>query len=243
MAYHSLISATAIRYHQVMTYNEFVVDVETTGNTPFTSVELSDGTIASAVMTELGCAHVDSGKALYLHLYDFIPHPDNPALPVAVAASPGVPQANVYSQEVSEADLLASEHTSFSQMTVPSTPLPSLEVAAEVLTAWVAHQSDSQYNILISDNNEFDGMWTKCFLAQHGQPQVFGHSSRRIGDFAAGQLGQWSKPSIWKSKVRRGAGVPHTHNPADDALGNTRALRFLRTKNYDAPGTLPSSQK
>jgi len=76
---------------------------------------------------------------------------------------------------------------------------------------------------LVSDNNGFDAMWLNCFTDQQSGKLLFGHSSRRIGDFYAGTKGKWSDQSSWK-RLRRTA---HTHDPLDDARGNVEALRVI----------------
>lgn len=51
---------------------------------------------------------------------------------------------------------------------------------------------------LVSDNNSFDAMWLNCFTDEQLRRVLFGHSSRRIGDFYAGSRGKWNDQSSWK---------------------------------------------
>jgi hypothetical protein len=53
--------------------------------------------------------------------------------------------------------------------------------------------------------------------------QRVGHSGRRISDFYAGLMGDFSNSQAWK-RLRL---TPHTHNPVDDAMGNDEAFARL----------------
>lgn len=74
--------------------------------------------------------------------------------------------------------------------------------------------------VFVSDNPTYDGMWIWCEFDRWGVNNPFGHSGRRIADFAAGLEGNWAKTQKWK-KLRR---TPHTHHPVDDSMGNAEAL-------------------
>lgn len=180
--------------------NLFIVDVEATSPTPMTGV-----------MTEFAVVHLMSGAAFYAHLYDFTPHPDTPVLPVVVLNADGAPQSNPYW------DIYSLEHE-------PSTRgrHPRLDRVSTELEQWLKGFVGVSPR-LVSDNNGFDAMWLNCFTDQHSRKLLFGHSSRRIGDFYAGVSGKWSNQSAWKS-LRR---TKHTHDPLDDARGNVEALRVI----------------
>lgn len=180
--------------------NLFVVDVEATSPTPMTGV-----------MTEFAVVHMSTGAAFYAHLYNFTPHPDIPALPVATLNDDGTPQTNPY-WEVHPSDTDAVERYSD----------PRLDRAAVALELWLGTFAPTSPR-LVSDNNGFDAMWLNCFTDQQIGKLLFGHSSRRIGDFYAGVSGKWSDHSSWK-RLRR---TKHTHNPLDDARGNAEALRVI----------------
>jgi hypothetical protein len=77
--------------------------------------------------------------------------------------------------------------------------------------------------VLVSDNPAYDFMWIACLHDEEGLENPFGHSGRRIGDYAAGLAEVWTKSNYWK-RLRK---TPHTHNPVDDAMGNAEALRAL----------------
>lgn len=77
--------------------------------------------------------------------------------------------------------------------------------------------------VFVSDNPAFDFMWVAYEYDRCGFINPFGHSARRIGDYAAGLSEVWTKTSAWK-RLRE---TPHTHDPVDDARGNAEALRAL----------------
>lgn len=74
--------------------------------------------------------------------------------------------------------------------------------------------------VFVSDNPLYDGMWIWAAFDAAGVPNPFGHSGRRISDFAAGLERNWGRTQNWK-RLRR---TPHTHNPVDDSRGNAEAL-------------------
>lgn len=74
--------------------------------------------------------------------------------------------------------------------------------------------------IFTSDNNGYDFQWINYYFDKHSITNPFGHSSRRIADFAAGLCGDWSNTQKWK-KLRV---TKHDHNPLHDAQGNGEAL-------------------
>ena len=178
--------------------NLFVVDVEASSPTPMTGV-----------MTEFAIAHVLTGSTFYGHLYRFRPHPDTPALPVVETCPRGIPVQEVYSIKDGKDGSLAEHHESLGHLALAS-------------RTWVDLTTRGRPT-LVSDNNGFDAMWFNCFTDHAGVGLVFGHSSRRIGDYYAGTTGKWSDQSSWK-KLRKTA---HTHHPVDDVLGNVEALRSI----------------
>lgn len=179
--------------------NIFLIDVEATDKTPMTGV-----------MTEFAAVHVRSGDAFYAHLYNFHPHPDIPALPVVDLDARGVPQVNPYWDIIPAGELPARNRH------------PRLSRLAGDFQTWV-HGFKVTRPTLVSDNNGFDAMWLNCFTDEQLGVTLFGHSSRRIGDFYAGTRGKWNDQSRWK-RLRRTA---HTHDPLDDARGNAEALVSL----------------
>lgn len=77
--------------------------------------------------------------------------------------------------------------------------------------------------VFVSDNPVYDGMWIWDAFDRAGLPNPFGHSGRRIADYAAGLSGKWVNTQSWK-RLRR---TPHDHSPVNDAMGNAEALLAL----------------
>lgn len=78
--------------------------------------------------------------------------------------------------------------------------------------------------VAVSDNNSYDlGTWITPYFDRNGLENPFGHSSRRISDFAAGLKGDWNNTQKWK-KLRV---TKHTHHPVSDAMGNAESLISL----------------
>ena len=77
--------------------------------------------------------------------------------------------------------------------------------------------------VFISDNPAFDWQWINDGFWRSLGHNPFGHSARRIGDFYAGLVGDFTKASKWK-KLRV---TKHDHNPVHDALGNVEAFRRM----------------
>lgn len=89
--------------------------------------------------------------------------------------------------------------------------------------AWIkAHCKDGRA-IMVSDNPAFDFQWINYGFWHELERNPFGHSARRIGDFAAGLLGNFYARQDWK-KLRR---TPHDHHPVNDAMGNVEAFEQL----------------
>lgn len=176
----------------------FIVDVEATTHTP-----------ASGVMTEFAVVHLVSGGSFYGHIYRNHAHPDKPAVPVADPDGSG--------GYIIEAHWIIDGKD-------PSHAVAGAEPAdvARALSTWL-DGFDLPRRTLVSDNNGYDAMWLNCFTDCWTGQVLFGHSSRRIGDFYAGLHKKWADHSSWKS-LRR---TRHTHHPLDDAHGNAEALRAL----------------
>lgn len=80
--------------------------------------------------------------------------------------------------------------------------------------------------IFVSDNNGYDFMWIADYFDRYHIDNPFGHSSRRISDFYAGLLGDFSKTQGWKKwRVTK-----HDHHPVHDALGNVEAFATMLEK-------------
>lgn len=87
---------------------------------------------------------------------------------------------------------------------------------------WIEENSDGA-PVFISDNPAFDWQWINDGFWRSLGFNPMGHSARRIGDFYAGLLGDFSKASKWK-KLRI---TKHDHNPVHDAIGNAEAFRRM----------------
>lgn len=87
---------------------------------------------------------------------------------------------------------------------------------------WLAARVNGR-PVFVSDNPAFDFGWMAYYFDEALGTNPFGHSGRRIGDFAAGLRGRWSGPQDWKRlRVTR-----HDHNPVNDAMGNAEAFAAL----------------
>ena len=160
-------------------------------NLVFVDVEATGPTPCSGVMTQFGAVHYASRETFHGVLYDSKPSDANPAVPVLTGNSyPGQP--------VMEA---------FSDWLLGTTGSPLLSAAG-------------RGPIFVSDNNGFDFMWIAFYFDRYAITNPFGHSSRRISDFYAGLVGDFTKSQGWK-KWRV---TPHDHHPVHDALGNVEAF-------------------
>lgn len=178
----------------------FIVDVEASAPTPMTGH-----------MTEFGVVHVDTGASFYANLYRWHPHPDIPALPVV--------DTDIHGHSIKDVRWETADSDGIRTSTEGEEPYDAAWALKEWLTAFGVNPR------LVSDNNGYDAMWINCFTDAAGAGMLFGHSSRRIGDFYAGVQRKWSAQSKWK----RLRDTPHTHNPVDDAQGNREALlKILR---------------
>lgn len=103
---------------------------------------------------------------------------------------------------------------------------PAPEIAMRDLSDWLAKNNDGKRVVFVSDNPAYDWQWINWYMHRYTGENPFGHTARRIGDFCAGLERDWSAGSSFKKlRVQR-----HTHDPADDALGNAEALIALARK-------------
>ena len=77
--------------------------------------------------------------------------------------------------------------------------------------------------IFVSDNPAFDWQWINVGFHSELDRNPFGHSARRISDFYAGLMGDFTKTMGWK----RPRVTPHDHHPVHDAMGNVEAFERL----------------
>lgn len=108
--------------------------------------------------------------------------------------------------------------------------------AMAAMQAWLQQQPVGGRPIIWSDNPGFDWQFLNYYCHAYLGANPFGHSARRIGDYAAGLAGNARKTSDWK----RWRTVRHTHNALDDARGNAGALqRLLLTPSEPRPRRAP----
>lgn len=96
------------------------------------------------------------------------------------------------------------------------------EIVMPRLTSFLAEHSRNR-PIFISDNPAFDWQFINMYLHRYTGDNPFGFSARRIGDFYAGLVRNFSSATRWK-RYRR---TIHDHNPVNDALGNAEALLHM----------------
>lgn len=77
--------------------------------------------------------------------------------------------------------------------------------------------------VFVSDNPAFDWQWINDNFHIYLKRNPFGHSARRISDFYAGLVRDFSETQKWK-KWRV---TPHDHNPVHDSLGNVEAFATM----------------
>lgn len=91
--------------------------------------------------------------------------------------------------------------------------------------AWINDHSNGRA-IMVSDNPAYDFQWINHGFWHALGVNPFGHSARRIGDFAAGLQGNFYARQDWK-RLRV---TPHDHHPVHDAMGNVEAFERLVAK-------------
>lgn len=93
----------------------------------------------------------------------------------------------------------------------------------EKFDKWIAQIIKGERPIFVSDNPAFDWQWINDGFWRTIGRNPFGHSARRIGDFYAGLMGDFTNSNSWK-KLRV---TPHDHHPVNDAMGNLEAFERL----------------
>lgn len=77
--------------------------------------------------------------------------------------------------------------------------------------------------VFISDNIAYDWQFINYYFHKFLNHNPFGYSGRRISDFYAGLVKDFSDTQSWK-KYRITA---HDHNPVNDAMGNVEAFQKI----------------
>ena len=85
------------------------------------------------------------------------------------------------------------------------------------------HFEQGKRVVFVSDNPAYDWQFINYYFHKFLNNNPFGHSARRISDFYAGLVGNWSDTQSWK-KLRI---TDHDHNPVHDAQGNVEAFRRI----------------
>lgn len=88
---------------------------------------------------------------------------------------------------------------------------------------WLVENTNGR-PIFVSDNPAFDWQWINYMFHHTIGRNPFGHSARRISDFYAGLVGNFSNTQKWK-RLRI---TKHDHNPVNDAMGNLEAFERLQ---------------
>jgi hypothetical protein len=98
----------------------------------------------------------------------------------------------------------------------------SERIVFDDLYRWVRTKTKTRA-IMVSDNPAYDFQWINYGFDKYVGENPFGHSARRISDFYAGLVGDFTKTQEWK-RLRV---TEHDHNPVHDALGNLEAFERL----------------
>ena len=86
---------------------------------------------------------------------------------------------------------------------------------------WISSVIEKGFRpLFVSDNPAYDWQFITIISTCISAKIRSDHSARRIGDFYAGLVGDFTKASSWK-KLRVTA---HDHNPVNDAMGNLEAF-------------------
>ena len=104
--------------------------------------------------------------------------------------------------------------------------MPDPAIGAHAMVEW-AESLGGKYQPTVSDNPAFDFPFLSWYALKFTGRTPFGHSARRIGDFAAGLERDWMAKQRWK-KLRQ---TKHSHNALDDSKGNAEALMALCENN------------
>lgn len=153
-----------------------------------------------SAMTELGAVHYESGNTFYARFYDT----NNLESGAREIIRPHVQI---------ECDMASLDGVG---------PADVYQYFKNWLWHWC--KLDSTKNaVFVSDNLAFDWQWVNYGFHLHLGEMPFGFSGRRINDFYAGLVGDFTNQSRWK-KLRV---TTHDHNPVNDAMGNVEAFRRI----------------
>lgn len=88
---------------------------------------------------------------------------------------------------------------------------------------WIEAINFGNRPTFVSDNLAYDWQFINYYFHYYLGKNPFGYSGRRIGDIYSGIMKDINRANEWE-KFRR---TKHSHNPADDAMGNAEALRYI----------------
>jgi hypothetical protein len=106
---------------------------------------------------------------------------------------------------------------------------PEPERAMKEFHDWIAKTNKGGRATFVSDNPAFDWSFINWYFWKFAGANPFGHSGRRIGDFAAGLAGDFFSGGDWH-RLRKGQ---HDHDPLNDARANAQALLALMKRNRE----------
>lgn len=93
----------------------------------------------------------------------------------------------------------------------------------EKFEKWILKVTKCGRPVFVGDNPAFDWQWINDSFWRTLGRNPFGHSARRISDFYAGLVGDFTDSQSWKKlRITR-----HDHNPVNDAMGNVEAFDRL----------------
>ncbi|MDR3642462.1 MAG: exonuclease [Candidatus Doudnabacteria bacterium] len=93
----------------------------------------------------------------------------------------------------------------------------------EKFEKWILNLTKHERPIFVSDNPAFDWQWINDSFWRTLGRIPFGHSARRLSDFYAGLVGDFTNTQSWK-KLRV---TLHDHNPVHDSMGNVEAFERM----------------
>lgn len=93
----------------------------------------------------------------------------------------------------------------------------------EKFNEWLLERKFDRRPVFVSDNPAYDWQFINYYFHLYLNNNPFGWSARRISDFYAGLVGDFSQTQKWK-QLRI---TEHDHNPVHDSAGNVEAFRRL----------------
>jgi len=116
---------------------------------------------------------------------------------------------------------------------VPSEENPNIKIPTGVVhdekevfenfNKWLKEICGDERPKFVSDNPAFDWQWINDGFHRTIGNNPFGYSARRIGDFYAGLINNFTDASSWK-RLRV---TKHDHHPVHDAMGNLEAFERM----------------